>query len=56
MRDKYKNLLGEEKEKINKYQKNYRGKMKNNISEEKKEETREYQKNCRKERRLNRNV
>ena len=36
MRDKYKNLLGEEKEKINKYQKKYRGKMKNNISEEKK--------------------
>ena len=31
MRDKYKNLSGEEKEKIQKYQKNYREKMKNNI-------------------------
>ena len=31
MRDRYKNLSGEEKEKIQKYQKNYREKMKNNI-------------------------
>ena len=31
MRDKYKSLSGEEKEKIQKYQKNYREKMKNNI-------------------------
>ena len=36
MGDKYKDLLEEEKENIKKYQKNYREKMKNNISEEKK--------------------
>ena len=34
MRDKYKNLPEEDKEKIKKYQKNYREKMKDNISEE----------------------
>ena len=45
MRDKYKNHSGEEKEKMKEYQKNYREKMKNNISEEKNEEMREYQKN-----------
>ena len=56
MRDKYKNLSGEEKEKIKKYQKNYRKKMKNNISEEKKEKMREYQKNYREKKGLNRNI
>ena len=35
MRDKYKNLSEKEKEKIKIYQKNYREKMKNNISGEK---------------------
>ena len=35
MRNKYKNLTEEDKEKMKIYQKNYREKMKNNISEEK---------------------
>ena len=48
MRDKFKNLSKEEKEKIKIYKKNYREKMKNNISEEKKEKMREYQKKYRK--------
>ena len=52
MRDKYKNLSEEDKEKIKKYQKNYREKMKNNISEEKKEKMREYQKNYRAKKKL----
>ena len=38
------------------YQKNYREKMKNNISEEKREKMREYQKNYREKRRLNKNL
>ena len=38
------------------YHKNYREKMKNNISEEKKEKMREYQKNYREKRRLNRHL
>ena len=56
MRDKYKNLSEEEKEKIKIYKKNYRKKMKNNISEEKMEKMREYRKNYREKRRLNRNL
>ena len=56
MRDKYKNLLEEDKEKMKKYQKNYREKMKNNISEEKREKMKEYQKNYIEKRRLNRNL
>ena len=40
MRDKYKNLSEKGKEKIKIYQKNYRVKMKNNISEEKMEKMR----------------
>ena len=47
MRDKYKNLLKEEKEKIKIYQINYREKMKNNISEEKRKKMKEYQKSYR---------
>ena len=34
MRDRYKNISEEDEEKIKKYQKNYREKMKNNISED----------------------
>ena len=56
MRDKYKNLSEEEKEKIKIYQKNYRENMKNNISKEKIEKMREYQKNYREKRRLNKNL
>ena len=56
MRDRYKNLSGEEREKMRKYQKNYREKMKNNISKDKREKMKEYQKNYREERRLNRNL
>ena len=52
MRDKYKNLSEEDKEKIKKYQKNYREKMKNNILEEKREKKREYQKNYREKKKL----
>ena len=44
MRDKYKNLSEEDKEKMKKYQKNYREKMNNNISEEKRDKMRECQK------------
>ena len=47
MRDKYKNLSEEEKEKIKIYQKHYREKMKNNISAEKRKKIKEYQKNYR---------
>ena len=47
MRDKYKNLSEDDKEKMKNYQKNYREKMKSNISEEKREKMREYQKNYR---------
>ena len=47
MRNKYKNLSEEEREKIKSYQKNYSEKMKDNISEEKREKVREYQKNYR---------
>ena len=43
MRDKYKNLSEEEREKMENCQKNYREKIKNNISEEKREKMREYQ-------------
>ena len=56
MRDKYKNLSEEKKEKIKIYQKNYREKMKNNISKEKREKMREYQKNYGEKRRLNKNL
>ena len=42
MRDKYKHLSEEEKEKIKIHQKNYREKMKNNILEKKREKMREY--------------
>ena len=52
MRNKYKNLSEEERDKIKKYQKNYREKMKNNISEEKTEKMREYQKNYREKKKL----
>ena len=52
MKDKYKSLSEEENEKIKKYQKNYREKMKNNISEEKKEKIKKYQKNYREKKRL----
>ena len=45
MRDKYKNLSEEEKEKMKNFQKKYGEKTKNNISEEKREKMREYQKN-----------
>ena len=38
MRDKYKNLSEEEREKMKSYQRNYKEKMKNKISEEKKGE------------------
>ena len=41
---------------MKKYPKNYREKMKNNISEEKKEKMREDLKNFREKRRLNRNL
>ena len=44
MRDKYKNLSEEEREKIKKYKKNCRKKMKSNITAEKKEKIKEYQK------------
>ena len=37
MRNKYKNLSEEEREKMKNYQKSYREKIKNNISEEKRE-------------------
>ena len=40
MGDKYKNLSEEDKEKMNKYEKDYREKMKNNISEKKEENER----------------
>ena len=50
------NLSEEDKEKMKKYPKNYREKMKNNISEEKKEKMREDLKNFREKRRLNRNL
>ena len=56
MRDKYKNLSEEEKDKIKIYLKNYREKMKNNISEEEREKMRKYQKNYTEKRRLNRNL
>ena len=56
MRDKYKNLSEEKKEKIKIYKKNYREKMKNNISEEKRGKMTEYQKNYREKKRLNRNL
>ena len=52
MRNKYKNLSEEEKEKIKKYQENYREKMKNNMSEEKKEKMKEYQRNYREKKKL----
>ena len=48
MRDKYKNLSEEEKEKIKINQANYREKMNNNISDEKRKKMREYQKHYRK--------
>ena len=38
MRNKYKNLSEEEREKMKSYQRNYKEKMKNKISEEKKGE------------------
>ena len=44
MRDRYKNLSEEEREKLKSYPKDYRKKMKNNISEEKRGKMREYQK------------
>ena len=56
MRDKYKNVSEEEKEKIKIYPKNYRENMKNNISEERREKMRKCQKNYREKRRLNRNL
>ena len=56
MRDKYKNLSEEEREKNEKLSKKYREKMKSNISGEKREKMREYQKNYREKRRLNRNL
>ena len=45
MRDKYKNLSEEEREKMKSYQKNYTEKIKNNVSEEKREEMKKYKKN-----------
>ena len=47
MRDKYKNLSEEDREKIKKYQKKHKEKMKNNISDQKREKIKEYQKNYR---------
>ena len=56
MREKNKNLSEENKEKMKKYQKIYREKMKKNISEEKREKMKAYQRNYREKRRLNRNL
>ena len=58
MRDRYKNLSEEEREKLKSYPKDYRKKMKNNISEEKREKMREYQKKkkYREKRTLNKNL
>ena len=56
MRDKYKNLSEEEREKMKSYQRNYTEKMKNKISEEKREKMREYKKHYREKRRCNRNL
>ena len=44
MRNEYKNISEEDKEKMRAYQKNYRENMKNNISDEQKEKMRLYQK------------
>ena len=55
MRDKYKNLSEEDKEKMKKYLENYRQKMRNNISEEKRDRMRKYQKNYREKRKIDRN-
>ena len=52
MRDKYKNLSEEEKEKLKIYQKNYREKIKNYILEKKMKKMKEYQKNYREKKKL----
>ena len=55
MRDKYKNLSEEEREKMKSYQKNYTEKIKSNISEEKREKMKKHKKNYSEKKRLNKN-
>ena len=55
MRDKYKNLSEEKREKMKSYQKNYTEKIKNNVSEEKREKMKKYKKNYSEKKRLNKN-
>ena len=52
MRNKYKNISEEETEKMKKYKKNYREKMKTIFQKKRKKKMREYKKNYREKRKL----